>query len=248
MMTENRSVIKSISGDSVQITQAGEALKETSGVLTANFNNISRSINEISEFMMSSSATTEELNASVEEVNSSINILSQETNRSHEMALIIKERAEEVEKHSTRSFTEAAELAAANEIQIRQGMEDAKIVESIGAMAEVISQIADQVNLLSLNASIEAARAGEHGKGFAVVAKEIGSLASQTSTAISEIKQTNAKVLEAFQTMIQNSNQMLNFIKDRVTPDYETFLKVAAQYGQDANDIQSIVSKMTLLS
>lgn len=124
-------------------------------------------------------------------------------------------------------------------------MEDAKIVESIGTMAEVISQIADQVNLLSLNASIEAARAGEHGKGFAVVAKEIGSLASQTSSAISEIKQTNAKVLEAFQTRIQNSNQMLNFIKDRVTMDYETFLKVAGQYGQDAKDIQSIVSKIT---
>lgn len=248
MMTENRSVIKSISGDSLQITQAGVALKETSGVLTANFENISRSINEISEFMMSSSATTEELNASVEEVNSSINILSQETNRSHEMALIIKERAQEVEKHSTRSFTEAAKLAAANEILIRQGMEDAKIVESIGTMAEVISQIADQVNLLSLNASIEAARAGEHGKGFAVVAKEIGSLASQTSAAISEIKLTNAKVLEAFQTMIQNSNQMLNFIKDRVTPDYGTFLKVAGQYGQDAKDIQSIVSKITEMS
>lgn len=161
------------------------------------------------------------------------------------MALIIKERAQEVEKQSTRSFTEAAELASSNEVLIRQGMEDAKIVESIGTMAEVISQIADQVNLLSLNASIEAARAGEHGKGFAVVAKEIGSLASQTSSAISEIKQTNAKVLEAFQTRIQNSNQMLNFIKDRVTMDYETFLKVAGQYGQDAKDIQSIVSKIT---
>ncbi len=49
---------------------------------------------------------------------------------------------------------EAAELLAANEILISQGMEEAKIVESIGTMAEVISQIADQVNLLFLNASI----------------------------------------------------------------------------------------------
>ncbi|MGB8453795.1 MAG: methyl-accepting chemotaxis protein [Anaerocolumna sp.] len=53
---------------------------------------------------------------------------------------------------------------------------------------------------------MEAARAGEHGRGFAVVAKEIGSLASQTTSAIEAIKQTNIKVLEAFQNMTNNSN------------------------------------------
>lgn len=245
MMSENKAVIRSISADSLGIIQAGEELKKTSVLLTTNFEKIKHSINDINESMMNSSATTEEINASVEEVNSSINILSQETNQSHEMALVIKERAEEVEKQSTSSFEEATKLASSHEVMLRQGMEGAKIVESIGTMADVISQIAEQVNLLSLNASIEAARAGEHGKGFAVVAKEIGSLTSQTTSAISEIKQTNIKVLEAFQTMINNSNQMLAFITDRVTPDYETFLQVAGQYGQDAKDIQTIVEKIT---
>ncbi|ROR23970.1 methyl-accepting chemotaxis sensory transducer with Cache sensor [Mobilisporobacter senegalensis] len=244
MLEENRTVIKSISADSKKIIQSGEELTETSEQLTTNFAKIKTAINGINESMMSSSATTEELNASVEEVNSSINILSQETNKSYEMALGIKERAEEVEKISEISFKEATNLAASNEVLLRKSMEDAKIVESIDTMAEVISQIAEQVNLLSLNASIEAARAGEHGKGFAVVAKEIGSLAFQTTSAIQEIKQTNTKVLEAFQNITNNSNQLLFFIKDRVTPDYKNFVRVANQYGQDAKDIQSTVSKI----
>lgn len=60
-------------------------------------------------------------------------------------------------------------------------------------MAEVISEIADQINLLSLNASIEAARAGEQGKGFAVVAGEIGNLAGETTAAVNKIKEQLAK-------------------------------------------------------
>lgn len=242
MLLENRSVITAISEDSVKINQTSEELTQTSGELSSNFERIKGSIHDINESMMSSSATTEEINASVEEVNSSISILSQEAFKSNEMALAIKSRADEVEKLSQVSYEEATKLAASNEVLLRKGMEDAKIVESVGNMAEVISQIAEQVNLLSLNASIEAARAGEHGKGFGVVAKEIGSLAAQTTRAIEEIKHTNTKVMEAFETMINNSNQLLGFIKDRVTPDYKTFVQVASQYGQDAYDIQSTVS------
>lgn len=99
-------------------------------------------------------------------------------------------------------------------------------------------KIADQINLLSLNASIEAARAGEQGKGFAVVAGEIGNLAGETTAAVNKIKETIGEVEHAFSGIVEQSQSMLNFVTDTVAPDYDTFVNVAQQYGDDAQAIE----------
>lgn len=98
----------------------------------------------------------------------------------------------------------------------------------------IITNIAEQINLLSLNASIEAARAGDQGKGFAVVAGEIGNLANETAVAVNEIQDTITKIQNAFQNLTKDAQGLLSFIQGTVTPDYTSFLETAEQYGKDA--------------
>ena len=75
---------------------------------------------------------------------------------------------------------------------------------------DIISDIATQTNLLSLNASIEAARAGEHGKGFAVVAEEVRNLADQSQKAVDEISAT-------IQNLIENSNISVEIMNEVIS-------------------------------
>jgi methyl-accepting chemotaxis protein len=175
-------------------------------------------------------------------------MLAEETNVSKTMADEIKGRAREIGRVSKNSYDNATQLSVSYEESLTASMENAKVVENIGRLAGIISEIAEQINLLSLNASIEAARAGEQGKGFAVVASEIGKLANETAQAVQEIQQTVSEVQLAFSGLTDDSKAMVAFLKDTVTPDYNSFVEVARQYGKDADAIEHTsnnISEMT---
>lgn len=238
MYGNNKDMISKISGHAKLLSDSSIELKRSVEELKKDYEMIESLMNQVNSDMTSSSAATEEVNAAVEEVNSSVNMLASETEKSLELAGEIKKRANGIEDTSRNAYELANKLAAQNRAGLEESIKNADVVKSIGALAEVISEIADQINLLSLNASIEAARAGEQGKGFAVVAGEIGNLAGETTAAVNKIKETIGEVEHAFSGIVEQSQSMLNFVTDTVAPDYDTFVNVAQQYGDDAQAIE----------
>ena len=97
-------------------------------------------------------------------------------------------------------------------------------------MAEVIMKISKQTNLLALNAAIEAARAGEQGKGFAIVAEEIRKLAEQSSSTIFSIENIIEQVQEDFENLSKSSEDILKFVDEKVSPDYQMLVDIGIRY------------------
>lgn len=181
MMQDNlRSTITQIGNSSVQLASAGE---ELSSVAEESSRNLQRQNDEIQQ---AASAVTE-MSAAVDEVARNAVSTAEESNESSRLAHDGRDKV----KHTVSALKSMSDEFGRTSALIGGLAEQSK---DIGKVLDVIRAIAEQTNLLALNAAIEAARAGEAGRGFAVVADEVRALAHRTQVSTQEIEQMISKV------------------------------------------------------
>jgi methyl-accepting chemotaxis protein len=188
MQARLRSMITDIKGGAQQLLESAREIAHTSEALTA-------AAHEQSHSASSMAATVEELTVSIGHVATS-------ANEAHAISTDSGKLSTDGGAVIQNTLHSMGRIAGTVQHSAQQIGELGRHIEQITSVVNVISAIAEQTNLLALNAAIEAARAGEQGRGFAVVADEVRLLAQRTGTSTSEIGEMIGKIQSSAQDAV----------------------------------------------
>ncbi len=253
-----QSLIDSLHEIITSITDSSKALEEFSDQFTSSFKLISTSISnvniavdEIAGGATSQAHETMSANQRVNEMGQAL----EETSMNVETLNSSSQKMKEYNKTAGRNLEELTEISektkeSVNEVQKQTNLTN-QSAQQIREATELITDIAAQTNLLSLNASIEAARAGENGRGFAVVADQIRNLSEQSRQSAERIVQIVNDLLENSDTSVKTMNEVTDNIKvqnDKLCETEQMFKSLNTEIYEVTEAITQISEQTTALN
>jgi len=233
MQGKLRDMISSVKSQAAQVGDMAHSL-------AASANQIAENVNQESDAVSSMAAAIEEFSVSTTHISDQGDSAKLIANSSRSNA---EQGAQVVNKTVSGLLSSAQDIQAASNEVSRLG-EDASRISDV---VKVIKEIADQTNLLALNAAIEAARAGEQGRGFAVVADEVRKLAERTAGATNEINQMSSKIGEVANHALSGMDKVVKTTQQGVG-DAETaqvsIKNIQESFGEVSGVIDDIASAL----
>lgn len=205
-------------------------------------------------------STTEQLSASVDGVNDAIKSVTDEIGSIHksisEVAASLRrstassdamlDGATQMQNSAAQSLEYTKARLEKTKVSVTNALESLNRLSEINGMAAGILEIANQTNLLSINASIEAARSGEMGRGFAVVAEEIGKLADTSKTTAANIRDVCASSDQSIKSVNDCVQEIMSYMENDVLDSFGNFASKSSDYSASVESIKNEIEKLDL--